>query len=74
MKQLKLITEKNSKFSEHAQWYLALAYMKNNDLDKTKELLLEITDNPGPYNTKAMELLDILIPLTGEQASVQKKK
>ena len=45
-----------------AQWYLALAYLKKDDLEKSKKLLEDISNNKlsPAYKIKARGLLDKL--------------
>jgi len=48
----------NTKFSNAAQWYLSLAYLKSRDVESAKTLLKKIQDNGGFYSKKADKLLD----------------
>ncbi len=47
-------------YQEDAQWYLALAYLENNQRDDSKEILSGIIAEKGEYLEKAQELLDKL--------------
>ncbi len=47
-------------YYQDARWYLALAYLKNNDRKKTINLLNEIIDENKVYAEKAYELLRVL--------------
>ncbi len=58
------VSSMNHEYKEHADWYLALAYIKKNELENSKNLLLDMTEKDGTYHAKAMELLKVLIPLT----------
>ena len=47
-------------FYHPAQWYLALTYLKAENIDEAKNQLQVIADNPGDYQRRAIELLDKL--------------
>lgn len=52
-----LSIQNTSDFQEDAQWYLALSYLKANQIDEAKELIKEIQSNPNHlYTTKAKQL------------------
>jgi FimV-like protein len=47
-----------NKYTEEAQWYLALSYIKAEDKDKARELLNTIVDTQNhPFHKNASELL-----------------
>ena len=46
----KVIADQNDNYTESAQWYLALAYLKNGNKQKAKTLLEEIRNTPGHEN------------------------
>lgn len=50
-------TTKNSLFISKAKWYLSLAYIKNEQIDLAKKILVELSDEPGEYQASAKELL-----------------
>lgn len=51
----------NDKLASKRNWYLALAYLKNNNVSKAKNILKEITTSSTNYNyTKAKDLLSKL--------------
>ncbi len=72
IQQLEQVTEQNEELKEHAQWYLALASIKNGEMNKSKNILLDITDHAGIYHNKSMELLQVLIPLTKNNEDLPK--
>lgn len=47
----------DSKYSENANWYQALTYLKLKDAEKSSVLLEKIVDFDGVYKEKALELL-----------------
>lgn len=49
-----------SDFKAPANWYLALAYLGKNDMDKAKETLSSIVEGKGDYSQRAQALLDNL--------------
>jgi len=57
----KLIDDKDPIYEEHAKWYLAMTYFKNeNDLN-AKKLIQEIVNKPGSFNhQKAKDILEKL--------------
>lgn len=50
----------NSKYQETAEWYLALAYLKNKDQQKSKEILNKIVENQQEFSNQAEKLLENL--------------
>lgn len=50
-------TDEESLLKFNAKWYLALAYMKKEDLNEAKKLLLELAETPNDHRAKANELL-----------------
>lgn len=50
----------DAKFSEPAQWYLALAFLQQNDLEKTRTTLNEILTKEHLYKEQALKLLERL--------------
>ncbi|MDH3712001.1 MAG: tetratricopeptide repeat protein [Cyclobacteriaceae bacterium] len=50
----------SSDFYQPAQWYLALAYLKNADTQAAKAQLLKLLQNGGDYQSRARELADKL--------------
>ena len=56
-----LIQSKDALFEEHATWYTALIYLKQNELEQSKSLLAKIADEDGDYyQEKAQEILSAL--------------
>jgi len=49
-----------SPFRYHLEWYLALCYLKNNNKEEAKALLLQIKSENRYYKIKAEEILDKL--------------
>jgi len=47
----------NPLHKKRSQWYLALTYLNEGNLDKAKSILNEIADGQGSYNNKAKEIL-----------------
>jgi len=56
----KVIALGDAKFSEPAAWYLALAFLQQNDLAKTRAALETITGKDHLYKEQAVNLLDRL--------------
>lgn len=56
LKQFQQISD-DSKYSENANWYQALTYLKLKNAEKSSALLKEIVDFDGVYKEKAQELL-----------------
>ena len=53
-----LANESDYEFQANAQWYLALAYLRDEQLEKSKTILIQISQTPNhPYMTEAKELL-----------------
>jgi len=54
----KLITNKDIIYEDHAKWYLAMTFLKEEKDTEAKNLLQEIADKPGSYNQqKAKDIL-----------------
>lgn len=47
----------NGELKERAQWYLSLSYLKTKQLDKSKSLLMELTQQDGFKSKEASNLL-----------------
>lgn len=54
----KLSSSDEAELQEQAEWNLALAYLKNNQQNKAKEILSIIIKNKGEYAGKAEELMN----------------
>ena len=52
-----LTSSEQNEFTSRSQWYLALAYLKNEDLNKAKDELQSIIEYDGYQKDKAEELL-----------------
>ena len=53
-----IIDQKNNMFVENAEWYLALSYLKNNQVKESKSLLTEIINNTSnSHNKEASQIL-----------------
>ncbi|MDK2771566.1 MAG: tetratricopeptide repeat protein [Flavobacterium sp.] len=50
-------TKPNSAFNSYVKWYLALSYLKTNEMEKSKSLANELTKNENPFQNQAKELL-----------------
>lgn len=57
---LENLIEKGTSYSDAARWYLALAYLKNGDEDKTRSLLADIVKSKGFQAQQAERLLQKL--------------
>ena len=58
IRDLKTLSSQNSEYKADADWYLALAYLKKGDLNSTKSLLQNMSDNSDhAYSVKALKLL-----------------
>jgi tetratricopeptide (TPR) repeat protein len=55
----RVVTSKHT-LKEAAEWYLALAYLKNNDLLQSKKIVEDIAGHEGAYKDKATSLLQEL--------------
>jgi tetratricopeptide (TPR) repeat protein len=53
----KVIDGKNNLYIDHAEWYLALCYLKTDELDKAVQLLEAIKNEDGIYKTDARKIL-----------------
>ncbi|MGH7598248.1 MAG: tetratricopeptide repeat protein [bacterium] len=56
----KVITLNDPKFSEPAEWYLALAFLQQDDLEKTRAMLEAIIATEHLYKEQAAKLLERL--------------
>lgn len=52
-----VIAQKDSAFIEHAEWYLALCFLKINKLHNAKTIINQIASGNSFYQPKALELL-----------------
>jgi len=52
-----IIDQKNNLFVENAQWYLALSYLKNNQVKEARSLLVQINNSTNPHNKEAAQIL-----------------
>jgi len=56
-----IITDNQSLYVEHAEWYLALCYLKSNRLDKAKEQLAKVSSSMDSFHRRdARHLLNKL--------------
>jgi TolA-binding protein len=53
----KVIDDKDNLYIDHAQWYLALCYLKTNESEKAKQLLKFIGNEDGVYRNDANKIL-----------------
>jgi hypothetical protein len=54
------LAKANSRFSNQATWYLALARIKTNKIDLAKESLNSLIEGQSSYSEKATEVLNQL--------------
>ena len=54
------LVDRNNRYTEAAKWYLALAYLKENRIVRTKKLLQEMIQSDSYKKAEARELLSIL--------------
>ena len=47
-------------YQPYARWYIAMSYLKANDATAAKEILLSLVNQPGPFRSKAQQLLNEL--------------
>ena len=52
----KLASQPDTQLAEDATWYLALALLRNNDIERCREVLISITTKGGFYSDKAGKL------------------
>ena len=53
-----IINQKNNLFVENSEWYLALSYLKNNQVNESKDLLNKIINNSSNrHNKEASQIL-----------------
>lgn len=50
----------NSNYTTVINWYLALAYLRNEQLVEARQLLVELAGSQNPYSTRAASLLEAL--------------
>ncbi len=55
-----IVENTNARFHEPAQWYLALAYLKMEDVDAAKEVFKTIAEGSGSYSTRAIEVYALI--------------
>lgn len=55
-----IITSENSQINTHAQWFLALAYLRDHNKQEASELLHTISQKGTPYKEQAISLLNKL--------------
>ncbi|MEQ9438256.1 MAG: tetratricopeptide repeat protein [Cyclobacteriaceae bacterium] len=55
-----VIETSSSVYNADAQWYLALAYLQNNEVEPAKALLTELSQREGAYREQSRELLEEL--------------
>lgn len=54
----KLVKDKTSVFNDQSTWYLALAFLQNNDIPQTRTTLRAIIKSKTSYTEKALDLLE----------------
>jgi tetratricopeptide (TPR) repeat protein len=47
-------------FIDQTKWFLALSYIKTNQLNEAKKLLFELTNHENAYKTRATEILNTI--------------
>jgi hypothetical protein len=47
-------------FVDQTKWFLALSYIKTNQLTEAKKLLYELTNHENAYKTRASEILNTI--------------
>ena len=52
-----IINHNNSLFVEPATWYLALCYLKTNEIDKASNLFIKIKNEGGYYSSNAKKII-----------------
>jgi len=57
IQQLTQVANQKNNFNMQANWFLAMAYLKNNEPTKAKPLLEALTLRPGRYKTQASKIL-----------------
>jgi hypothetical protein len=60
IERFKLHRDYSDAISNKTSWYLALAYLKNKDIEKSKQLLKSIVDSKGYKSESAQKLLTAL--------------
>ena len=53
----KVINNNNNLYIDHAQWYLALCYIRTGDQVKAKEQLIEVEKSGSIYRKDARKIL-----------------
>ena len=56
----KVISSYDNDFMEAAAWYLGLTYLRNDDMEKGKEIFHRIADQDGLFTEEAIDLLNEL--------------
>ena len=60
IKLLTTLSKNENIFTQHSKWYLALAYLQNNNPGSAKSCLLDIVDKSTIYKEKAQTILNEL--------------
>ena len=55
-----LAADSESLYHQQARWYLALSYLKQNKIQKTKEILNALSGEPGRFGSSSQALLEEL--------------
>jgi hypothetical protein len=50
----------HNNFYYYVKWYKSLCYLKENDMENCKKLLIEVANNTNPFQSKSKELLSKL--------------
>ncbi len=58
--ELSKVADSQHPFNEPAEWYLALSYLRLNDLKMSKEVLIRIVNSDSEYHLRAKELLNAI--------------
>ncbi len=53
-----LLVKKQEDAADLAKWKLALSYVKSNDLDQARKVLIELTERPNSFKNKASKTLE----------------
>jgi tetratricopeptide (TPR) repeat protein len=56
-----VIEDRNNDFKEQAEWYLGLAFIKNNDIKSSKLSFQEIINKDGIYKEKSVQILNNVV-------------
>lgn len=57
---IKVMEADNLEFYQHAQWYLALTYLRMNKIQEAEVLLIALRNTGGYYHQKASDIIDSL--------------